>query len=243
MRDIQINQFGQQIGFALPEWVSPQRPERVSLEGRFARVEPLDATQHAIELFEAHSLDQAGKMWTYLGYGPFAHIKDYSDWAARASESSDPLFFAIVDLRTGHAVGTCAYMRIDAANGVMEIGHLAYSPLLQRSPVASEAMFLLMKHAFELGYRRYEWKCDALNQASRKAAKRLGFTYEGTFRQAIVYKGRNRDTAWFSIIDSEWPALKAAYETWLDSANFDDQGRQIQRLSDLTAAALGKPQA
>lgn len=238
MRSLQTNSFGQQIGFALPDWQPPQRPGRVSLEGRFARVEPLDADKHALELFEAHSLDREGQMWTYLSYGPFADSAAYREWAACASQSSDPLFFAIVDLKSRRAVGTCAYLRIDPPNGVIEIGHLAYSPLLQRSPVASEAMFLLMKHAFELGYRRYEWKCDALNQRSRNAAKRLGFSYEGTFRQAIVYKGRNRDTAWFSIIDSEWTTLKAAYEAWLDPANFDDQGRQIQRLSDLTAAAL-----
>ena len=147
----------------------------------------------------------------------------------------DPLFFAIVDAPSQTALGVASLMRIDPANGAIEVGHLAYSPRLQRTPAATEAMFLLMQYAFELGYRRYEWKCDTLNAPSRAAAQRLGFSFEGVFRQAVIYKERSRDTAWHSIIDAEWPALRAAFTQWLAPSNFDAAGRQLTRLSDLTA--------
>jgi RimJ/RimL family protein N-acetyltransferase len=162
-----------------------------------------------------------------LFYGPFDSFDAYRRWLVAMTESNDPLFYAIVDNASGKAVGVAAYMRIDPANGVIEVGHLNFSPALQRTAAATEAMYLMMRRAFdELGYRRYEWKCDSLNAPSRSAAERLGFHYEGLFRQAIIYKNRSRDTAWFSIIDSEWPARKTAFERWLAPENFDAAGRQ-----------------
>ena len=234
-----VNTFGQPIGPELPGWRPPPRPARSVLEGRFCRVEPLDVGRHAHPLHDANSLDPEGRMWTYLFSGPFAGFEEYRAWLEPRPASEDPLFFAFVDLQRARAVGTGSYMRIDAANGVMEVGHLAFSPLMQRTPVATEAMYLMMRNAFELGYRRYEWKCDALNAASRRAAKRLGFTFEGIFRQAIVYKGRSRDTAWYSITDSEWPALDAAFRAWLDPDNFDAEGRQRCGLAALRAEQPG----
>lgn len=208
------------------------------MQGRCCRLEPLDADRHADALYEAYALDTEGRMWTYLFTGPFPTRENYRDWAGKASRGSDPLFYAIVDVATGKAVGVASYMRIDPTNGCIEVGNLAFSPLLQRKPAATEAMYLMMKRAFELGYRRYEWKCDALNAPSRAAALRLGFSFEGIFRQAVVYKGRSRDTAWFSVIDKEWLALTGAFERWLDPANFDERGNQIIRLSDLTASGI-----
>ena len=167
-----------------------------------------------------------------MGYGPFARLEDYLTWVERMAPGEDPRFHAVVDQATGRAVGVAAYLRIEPAVGVIEVGHVAYSPLLQRTPAATEAMYLLMRRVFdELGYRRYEWKCDALNAPSRAAAERLGFAFEGIFRQATLYKGRNRDTAWYSVIDREWPERRAAFEVWLDPANFDDQGRQRAALA------------
>ena len=232
-----LNDLGQPVGPDVPDWKPPPVPPREPLQGRFCRVEPLDAERHADALYDAYALDAEGRMWTYLFTGPFPTRESYRDWAGKASRSGDPLFHAIVDLATGKAVGVAGYMRIDPANGCIEIGHLAYSPLLQRTPAATEAMYLMMQRAFDLGYRRYEWKCDALNAPSRAAAKRLGFSFEGIFRQAVIYKGRSRDTAWFSIIGTEWPGLKTAFERWLDPANFDERGNQKARLSDLTDAA------
>jgi RimJ/RimL family protein N-acetyltransferase len=200
----------------------------------------LDPARHAADLFAANRLDTDGRNWTYLAYGPFDKLEDYRAWADKMAAADDPLFHSIIDLHTGKAVGVATLMRIDQAAGVIETGHLNYSPRLQRKPAATEAMFLLMRRVFdELGYRRYEWKCDALNAPSRAAAERLGFKYEGLFRQATIYKGRNRDTAWFSIIDGEWPALKRAYEAWLDPANFDAHGKQKQSLRALIAKARG----
>jgi RimJ/RimL family protein N-acetyltransferase len=172
-------------------------------------------------------------MWTYLFSGPFAGFEEYRAWLEPRALSEDPLFFAFVDRGRGQAVGMGAYLRIDTANGVVEVGHLAFSPLMQRTPLATEAMYLMMRQAFELGYRRYEWKCDALNAGSRRAAERLGFTFEGIFRQAVVYKGRSRDTAWYSIVDQEWPALDSAFRAWLDPTNFDGDGRQRRGLCEL----------
>jgi RimJ/RimL family protein N-acetyltransferase len=208
------------------------------MEGRLCRIVPLDPEAHAAGLHAANSLAKDGRDWTYLGYGPFETLAAYRAWADSAAASPDPFFHTILDRDTDRPLGVASLMRIDPTNGVIEVGHIKYSPALQRVPAATEAMFLLMKRVFdELGYRRYEWKCDALNGPSRAAALRLGFQYEGLFRQAIVYKGRNRDTAWFSITDEEWPALKRAYEQWLSPANFDATGCQRQRLSDLIDAA------
>lgn len=197
--------------------------------GRTCRLEPLRAAQHAAALHEANLLDVDGRGWTYLPYGPFASLDDYAAWVASVETVEDPVFFAIV---TDRPVGVASYLRIDPAMGCIEVGHLRFSPRLQRTAAATEAMYLMMKRAFEeLGYRRYEWKCDALNAPSRSAAERLGFTYEGTFRQAVVSKGRNRDSAWFSIVDSEWPAIRSAFEAWLDPANFDASGMQRRPLA------------
>jgi RimJ/RimL family protein N-acetyltransferase len=177
--------------------------------------------------------DTGGRMWTYLPYGPFDSETDYREWMTAACFGGDPLFHALVDRASGRAAGLAAYMRIAPASGAIEVGHVCYSPRLQRARGATEAMFLLMRRAFGLGYRRYEWKCDALNAPSRAAAERLGFTFEGIFRQATVYKERSRDTAWYAVIDSDWPALERAFDAWLDPANFDEAGRQRARLSDL----------
>jgi RimJ/RimL family protein N-acetyltransferase len=179
-----------------------------------------------------------GDGWAYLPYGPFASPQRYRDWMQTHCTGDDPLFFAIIDRATDKAVGLASYLRITPAAGSIEIGHLSFSPLLQRRRAATEALYLLMRAAFALGYRRLEWKCNALNAASRQAAIRLGFAFEGVFRQATVVKGRNRDTAWFSIIDSEWPALDAAFTHWLAPENFDENGQQRAHLSVLTAAAL-----
>jgi RimJ/RimL family protein N-acetyltransferase len=199
-------------------------------EGRYCRLEPLAAGRHAADLYAAYSLDADGRMWTYLYGGPFASPAEFRRWVEARQDSEDPLFFAVVDAATARAAGIASFLRIDPGHGVVEVGHLAFSPQLQRTRVATEAMYLMMKHVFDLGYRRYEWKCDALNAPSRRAAERLGFTFEGVFRQAIVYKGRNRDTAWYSVIDSEWPALETAFRAWLDPTNFDADGRQRRRL-------------
>lgn len=206
--------------------------------GRFCRVEPLDPNRHAADLFDANALDAEGRIWTYLPYGPFETLRDYLYWIDDYCRGSDPLFHAIVDNPTGKAVGVASYLRINPASGSIEVGHINYSPLLQRTPAATEAMYLMMKGAFELGYRRYEWKCDALNAKSRAAAQRLGLSFEGVFRQATVYKGRNRDTAWYAAIDREWPALEDAILRWLDPTNFDERGKQRVRLTDLTAPIL-----
>ena len=233
----ELNAFGQPIGFAVTGWTPPSRPSRAVLEGSYCRLEPLEP-RHADDLYAANALDD-GRMWTYMAYGPFESADSYRKWVETASAGSDPLFFAIVERGSGKPAGVASLMRIDPAAGSIEVGNLAYSPLLQRTPAATEAMYLMMRKAFELGYRRYEWKCNALNAPSRAAAQRLGFTYEGIFRQHMVPKGRNRDTAWFAIVDSEWPRLKAAFERWLDPTNFDSHGNQKMRLSDLTREALG----
>lgn len=241
--------LGEPIGPALPDWQPPARPDQQPLHGRFCSVVPLDVAQHGRELFDANNQDHAGRMWTYLFSGPFDTFDAYERWLVERAPSVDPLFRTFVDRATGKAVGIGAFMRIDPAAGSVEVGHIALSPALQRSAAATEAMYLMMRHAFELGYRRYEWKCDSLNARSRRAAERLGFRFEGIFRQAVVYKGRSRDTAWYSIIDAEWPMVRAAFERWLDPDNFDAAGLQRARLGDVRAAlrspvdADGRPAA
>jgi RimJ/RimL family protein N-acetyltransferase len=227
------NALGQPVGDPLPDWTPPPLPPREPLDGRYVRVEPI-GDRYAPDLHTANLLDSDGRGWTYLPYGPFSTEQDYRDWMTATCFGSDPLFHAVVDRATSRAVGVAAYMRITPEHGVIEVGHVRFSPLLQRARGATEAMYLMMKRAFGLGYRRYEWKCDALNGPSRTAAERLGFSFEGVFRQAVVYCHRNRDSAWYSVIDSEWPALAKAFERWLDPANFDEGGQQRARLSDLT---------
>jgi RimJ/RimL family protein N-acetyltransferase len=231
---MQTNEHRQPIGDPLPHWAPPPRMTHATLNGRYCRVEPLHA-KHAADLFAANALDSSGAGWTYLSAGPFTNFAEYQTWVEKSSASDDPLFHAIIDLRTRKPVGVAAYMRIDVANGVIEIGSLRFSPLMQRTPVSTESMYLMMKHAFALGYRRYEWKCDSHNAPSRAAAQRFGFSYEGVFRQHMVTKKRTRDTAWFSIIDSDWPALNDAFTQWLAPENFDAAGKQRVALSSLTA--------
>ena len=233
-----INHLGQPLGFAVPDWTPPEPPARETVAGRFCRLEPLDPEVHAASLYAANALDVEGRMWTYLSYGPFDALESYRAWMDQYSRGDDPSFCAIVDGATDKAVGVASYLRIDPRSGSIEVGHLAYSPLLQRTPAATEAMYLMMERAFRLGYRRYEWKCNALNAASRSAAQRLGFSFEGVFRQAAVFKDRNRDTAWYAVIDQEWPALKDAFLRWLSPDNIDEIGRQKIRLSTLTGPLL-----
>lgn len=232
-----VNAFGQPIGPALPGWTPRPVPPRTPMQGRFCRLEPLDAERHAADLFEADRRDADGRGWTYMSVGPFPTFAEFQDWIAKAAASIDPMHHAIIDLASGKAVGSASFMRIDPANGVIEVGFIKLSPLAQRTTAATEAMALMMARAFdELGYRRTEWKCDDLNRASKAAARRLGFTPEGLFRNATIYKGRSRDTAWFSIIDSEWPALKRAFAAWLAPDNFDAGGRQVRRLEEMIGA-------
>lgn len=231
--------LGQPIGRSLGDWTPPEAPEHAAWGGRWCRLEPLDPEAHAEELHDAYRLDTAGRLWTYLAYGPFASLSEYRPWVERYGRSRDPLFFAIRDGESGRAVGVASYLRIHPDRGSIEVGHICYSPLLQRRTAATEAMYLMMRRAFDLGYRRYEWKCDALNAPSRRAAERLGFRFEGIHRQAMVYKGRNRDTAWYSIVDGEWPALRAAYEDWLAPDNFDAAGAQRASLASFARAGDG----
>ncbi len=228
---VRRNELGLPIGRALPDWQAPPRPSRTALAGRHCRVEPIDPARHGRDLYAAYALDREQRVWTYLFSGPFRSEEEFLAWLAPKPASEDPLFFAFVDASSGRATGLGSYLRIDPPHGAIEVGHLAFSPLLQRTAASTEAMYLMMKHVFDLGYRRYEWKCDCLNAPSRAAAARLGFTYEGRFRQAVMYKGRNRDTDWFSILDKEWPAVRAGFEAWLAPGNFDAAGRQKKKLA------------
>ena len=229
-----LTPLGDPIGPIVEGWTPRPRPDRSPMEGRFCRLVPVSAADHAADLFAANREDRDGRMWTYLGIGPFAEIEPFADWLRGAEASEDPLFLTVIDKATERAVGTCSFLRIDPQGGVIEVGWIAWSPRLQRAPAATEAMALMMARVFDtLGYRRYEWKCNALNAPSMRAAERLGFTYEGTFRQAAIVKGRSRDTAWFSILDREWPAAKAAFEAWLAPGNFDAEGRQRRSLGEI----------
>jgi RimJ/RimL family protein N-acetyltransferase len=234
---VRENALGQPVGEPVPDWAPPPSPSRVTIAGQYCALVPLDSSAHARPLWTAYALDASQSNWTYLAHGPYAGFDEFASWVTDAASTRDPLFFAIVHPTHG-AAGVAAYLRIAPQMGTIEVGHINLSPLLQRTPAATEAMYLMMRHAFELGYRRYEWKCDALNAPSRAAAERLGFTFEGIFRQALVYKERNRDTAWYSIIDKEWPALRSAFEQWLAPGNFNTDGRQRTRLSDLVSSSL-----
>ena len=224
---------------AAVEWTLAAVPERVALAGRYVRVEPLDAERHGADLYgAAHGLGADPALWDYLAYGPYADESAFRADLARQQASADPMFFTIVDPDSGVAHGVASLMRIDAANGVGEIGHIWFGPALQRSRAATEAIFLLADYLMTaLGYRRLEWKCNDRNRRSRRAALRYGFTYEGTFRQHLVVKGRNRDTAWYAIIDGQWPAIRAGFEAWLDPANFDAVGHQQLTLEQCRASA------
>jgi RimJ/RimL family protein N-acetyltransferase len=231
------NAFGQPIGPALPDWSPRPRPPRAPMEGRTCRLVPLDAEAHAAGLFATFNAASDRRGWTYLGDDMPEDEAAYRTRLQAMAASEDPLFHVILDRTGDEPLGIASYLRIDPGNGVIEIGHLNFGPKLQRTPAATEAMALMMARAFdELGYRRYEWKCDSLNAPSRAAALRLGFTFEGIFRNAVVVKGRSRDTAWFSITDAEWPRVRAGFDAWLDPANFDAEGRQRRGLAALRGA-------
>ena len=229
----------QPLGSPVENWSGAKAPQKNLLTGRHCRLEPFDPDTHSHELFRAWQLDTTGSLWTYLPYGPFPDQAAYHAWAVENCTGDNPLFYTIVDQASGKPVGVASYLRINPAHGSVEVGHLCFSPLLQQTVAATEAMFLMMQQAFALGYRRYEWKCNSLNLPSRRAAQRLGFSYEGLFRQSNVFKGRNRDTAWYSIIDSEWPALEQVFRSWLAEDNFT-AGKQKTSLSQLTAPLLAQ---
>ncbi|HUG61749.1 MAG TPA: GNAT family protein [Methylomirabilota bacterium] len=235
--DPDLTPDGDPIGPVVSGWTLRARPARAVMTGRTVVLEPLDAARHADDLFAAQAESLNGRMWTYMPNGPYATVSDYRAWAKQAQSREDPLHFAVISRETGRALGTASYLRIDPANGAVEVGWIAFPPALQRTAMSTEAMALMMAHVFDdLGYRRYEWKCNALNAPSIRAAERLGFTFEGLFRQAVIVKGRNRDTAWYAILDREWPKAKAAFDAWLDPANFDAEGRQKRRLEAIRAA-------
>jgi len=209
------------------------------MAGDYARLERLDASQHAHDLHEANCADATGRIWAYLPYGPFTDLAHYAGWLESAAPSTDPMFYAIRDLETGQIGGVASYLRIAPQSGSIEVGHINLAPPLQQTRAGTEAIYLMMRWAFDAGYRRFEWKCDALNARSCAAAVRYGLTFEGVFRQATVVKGRNRDTAWYAAIDAEWPFLKDAIESWLAPSNFGPDKRQNCSLRDSTIAALG----
>ena len=223
-----VNEHGQPVGAPLNVALPRPYPRHEKRVGHWGFVEPVRA-DHAAALFAAFKDDPAG--YTYLPEAPYASEAELAAHLAKAAQSTDPQWYAVCD-PVGRALGHATYLRITPDVGVAEVGWIHFAPELQRTPLATEAMYLMMAHIFDdLGYRRYEWKCDALNAPSRAAAARLGFTYEGTFRQATAYKGRNRDTAWFSILDSEWPDRRKAFQDWLDPSNFDENGQQLSSLA------------
>jgi RimJ/RimL family protein N-acetyltransferase len=215
----------------LSNWKGVPKPERNALDGLYVRLEPLDPEKHATELYEAASAPGADERFRYLYEMPPSDLDDLKHWTEKASATTDPLMFAVIDKKTGRAEGRQSFMRIDTGNGVIEIGNIMWGPAIARTRVATEALFLFADYAFGLGYRRFEWKCNDLNLPSKRAAERFGFRFEGVFRQHLVVKGLNRDTAWFSILDSEWPQLRPAYERWLSADNFDAAGNQLSKLA------------
>lgn len=220
-----VNEFAQPIGEPV-EVHRPDPPPRRVMTGTFCELHPLDASAHGAQLLEAFcDVDDDGD-WTYLPYGPFVSLDDFMAWLVTVEDQPDPIFFTVIDRATGGCAGLASYLRIDAYAASVEVGHIHFSRRIQGTPSTTEAMYLMMRTVFDAGYRRYEWKCDDLNAPSRSAALRLGFSYEGTFKQATHYKGRNRDTAWFGIVDHDWPPLRTEFERWLAPANFDDNGDQ-----------------
>ena len=218
----------------------PPHPKGISIDGKLVSIKPLIANEFAEELFMANALDKEGINWEYLPYGPFENLSDYIDWIQSFEEHNDPVFFAIISKKLKKAIGIASYLRINPNDGLIEVGHINYSPLLQRTTEGTEAMFLMMQWAFDNGYRRYEWKCNALNLRSRNSAQRLGFSYEGVFRQMAIVKGQNRDTAWFAIIDKDWEKVEDCFKKFLSSSNFDKEGRPRVSLSALTKPLLYK---
>jgi len=220
------------LGAVVEGWAPPPKPGANRITGQYAALEALDADAHAADLFQAFVSDPT--LWDYLFEGPFTSAAAFHRWLRDCAAKPDMFFYVVRDLATGSCTGMASYLRIAPEAGSIEVGNICFGPALQRTRAATEAMYLMMKWVFDAGYRRYEWKCNALNMPSRRAAQRLGFSYEGIFRQAVVVKGRNRDTAWFAMIDKEWPALREAYQAWLSPANFTAQGKQRESLGDLT---------
>ena len=221
----------------LSQWTPRQRPEREPMEGRYVRLEPLDTARHGDGLFEASSTPDKDSRFRWLYDHAPQDRADFQPWLDKAAASDDPLYFAVIDKASGRVAGRQSFMRIDTANGVIEIGNILWNGLVARKPAATEALYLFARHAFDdLGYRRFEWKCNAENEPSRSAALRFGFSFEGVFRQHLIVKGRNRDTAWFAMIDKEWPTIGRALEEWLDPENFDSEGQQKRRLGEIRAA-------
>jgi RimJ/RimL family protein N-acetyltransferase len=227
------------LGSPVPGWIPRPLPPLAAMSGRFCRVEPIDSARHGEALYAAYATDREGRLWTYLPWGPYSGSEELCARIDAVRASGVRPEYALIDLASGKPFGQASYLNIDPAAGSIEVGGIVYAPAFQRGIAATEAMYLMMRRAFdELGYRRYAWQCNSLNARSQAAAIRLGFTFEGVWRQANVHKGRNRDTAWFSILDSEWPAIKNAFDRWLAPENFDAEGRQRMRLSVLTAATL-----
>ncbi len=224
------------VGPVVPNWTPPPLPPNTPIEGIYANVVPFDLEAHAQSLFDLNSKDDA--IWDYMPQGPFGRFEAYRDWMAANALGADPMFHTIINLETGRPEGVATYLRIAPAAGSIEVGYITYSPALQRTRAGTEAMTLMMRRAFALGYRRYEWKCNSLNLPSRRLAMRLGMSYEGVFRQAAIVKGRNRDTSWYAAIDKDWPAISKAFDEWLDPSNFDASGRQKTSLSSLTSPLL-----
>lgn len=233
--DFELDQSGDRVGVPVPAVVA-ERPDDSDITGEHVRLERLHV-DHSPDLWEAFSATDSSTLWTYMPQGPFATEAEQRDWIRSVADSTDPLFYAIVDSATNRAVGISSYLRIDPTHGVIEVGYLSFSGALRRTPAATEAMYLMAKNAFDRGFRRYEWKCNVLNAPSIAAAERLGFSFEGVFRNAVVIKGRNRDTAWFAFTDGDWDGgVRGAHEKWLSASNFTANGEQIERLADLTSA-------
>jgi len=228
------NDLGQSIGEPVENWKIRAVPPKTKMEGKYCVLEILDIEKHAEDLFNSFAKDIENNDWKYLHYGGFISLREFKEWLDKDCLDNDPLFHTIIDKNQNTAVGMASYLRIQEKIGNIEVGHIHYSFSMQKKTIGTEAMYLMMKRVFdELGYRRYEWKCDSLNERSCKAAKRFGFTFEGIFRQHNIVKGRNRDTAWFSIIDKDWQKIKKNYEIWLDDANFDEKGKQKTSLTSL----------
>lgn len=221
----------------LDNWTPREAPARQATEGHYVRLEPLDATRHGDGLYEAARTQDKEERFRWLPERPHESREAFEPWLQKAAASADPLYFTVIEKASGRIAGRQTLMRIDRDNGVIEIGNILWNAPVARRPAASEALFLFARHAFDdLGYRRFEWKCNALNAPSRQAALRFGFAFEGVFRQHMVVKGKNRDTAWYAMIDKDWPTIRRAFEEWLDPANFDSQGRQKRRLEEIRAA-------
>lgn len=224
------NEFGQPLGLPVGNWIPRKKPEAIEHLGTYCRLEPLDLTRHTDPLFQALQGEEPNKIFTYLPYGPFTTVDSFCDWLAE--DSLHEIYFVIVDLKTDTPQGMANFREIDETHGTIEVGSVLFSKNLQKTPAATEAMYLMMREVFDqLKYRRYQWRCNVLNTASRKAAERLGFTFEGIFRQHYVVKGHNRDTAWYSILDTEWPMLKERFKKWLLPENFDLNGQQKKKLN------------